>query len=365
MKLFQSQILVSTTSNGSSKFWCIFVQEDEQGRHYTNTESWHTLEDGIDSKHMLSAPSYVTAKNIGHSNETTTLQQAMAEAQSAIDLKKQKGYHLLDEKVQSHYLLPMLANRFEERKHYLSYPVALQRKMNGVRCLMDGKVAWSRQGNEFIPEVVKHIIFDTKGLILDGELVLPEDEYSFQETISAVKKYRSSLSEKLEYVIYDMVEPTIQFSDRLSLLEKLKSDMPPQVRLLTTSICESEEQIHEWHKLLVSHGAEGVIVRNLAGKYKLKDRSNDLLKLKFTKDADYKIVDIEQGIAKHTGCAIFVCETEQKRFSVTPKMTIPVRQEIWKNKEKYIGKKLTVVYQALSDDGIPMFGRGIEIRDYE
>lgn len=41
------------------------------------------------------------------------------------------------------------------------------------------------------------------------------------------------------------------------------------------------------------------------------------------------------------------------------------REEQWKNRKEYIGNSLTVRYQTLSDEGIPISPVGIVVRDYE
>ena len=48
-----------------------------------------------------------------------------------------------------------------------------------------------------------------------------------------------------------------------------------------------------------------------------------------------------------------------------PKGSVEKRQQMFKDLEKIIGKELTVRYQELSEDGIPIFPVGIVIRDYE
>jgi DNA ligase-1 len=83
-------------------------------------------------------------------------------------------------------------------------------------------------------------------------------------------------------------------------------------------------------------------------------------------DAEFEIVGCDEGSGKDEGKAIFVCKIKNgKTFSVRCKGADEVRQEQWKNRKAYIGKELTVRYQTLSDDGIPIFPVGIIVRDYE
>ena len=110
---------------------------------------------------------------------------------------------------------------------------------------------------------------------------------------------------------------------------------------------------------------EGIMIRNAEGPYKLKYRSNDLIKLKPFQDNEYKIVDFKEGTGRDSGCVIWICDNGKgKKFSVRPKGTLEERKELFQNGKKYIGKKLTVRYQELLDE-CPRFGVGIDIRDYE
>jgi DNA ligase-1 len=63
-----------------------------------------------------------------------------------------------------------------------------------------------------------------------------------------------------------------------------------------------------------------------------------------------------------------VFEVKNKKgqiFSVRPKGTREMRTEWFKDIKKLTGEKLTVRYQNLSEDGIPIFPVGICVRDYE
>ena len=95
-------------------------------------------------------------------------------------------------------------------------------------------------------------------------------------------------------------------------------------------------------------------------------RSADLQKYKEFKDDEYKIVGFKEGDGIEKGCVIWVCETkDHKTFSVRPRGTHEQRAEAFKSASKAVGKKLTVRFQELTEDGIPRFPVGLAIRDYE
>lgn len=362
--LYESATLESTTRLDGSKYWRIKAYRDESGC-FTQTESWKTTKAG-ESKHVFSTPSRVEAKNVGRSNQTTPEQQAVAEAKADEQLKKDKGYWVLGEGKPAEALpLPMLAEKFSERKKHIQYPCAVQPKVDGARMLFDGAKGWTRQGNLVLPGVIEHLLFDTGGVILDGELMLPHDEFGFEKTSSAIKRV-SDLSKHLVYYVYDIADEGETYRERHLRLQQVAKTFPKQVQLVETRIVNSEAGVMEAHGEFVEQGHEGAMARNLAGAYRFKDRTNDLQKVKEFQDDEYEIVGVEEGTAKFEGCAIMVLKTKDgKEFRATPKMSAEEKRALYQRRAEVIGKLGTVVYQNLSPDGIPRFPIFHSVRDYE
>jgi DNA ligase-1 len=85
-------------------------------------------------------------------------------------------------------------------------------------------------------------------------------------------------------------------------------------------------------------------------------------------DQEYQIVDVLEATGKDKGTAIFVCclpDDLSATFRVRPKGTQAQRAQMKKDRQKLIGKQLTVQYQELTDGGVPRFPIGISVRDYE
>ena len=83
-------------------------------------------------------------------------------------------------------------------------------------------------------------------------------------------------------------------------------------------------------------------------------------------DDEYQIVGFQEGEGVEIGCIIWKCVTKEGiTFNCRPKGTHEARRELFKNAQQYVGKKLTVRFQELSDDLVPRFPVGITIRDYE
>ena len=122
----------------------------------------------------------------------------------------------------------------------------------------------------------------------------------------------------------------------------------------------------------VSNGFEGSIIRNQGAKYKFDFRSKDLLKKKDFIDEEFEITGYEAEVISEVGEAdrnavVFVCRLKGRPgfFKVRPRGSIEQRVKWFNEIESIIGKNLTVRYQELSEDGVPIFPVGIVIRDYE
>ena len=100
--------------------------------------------------------------------------------------------------------------------------------------------------------------------------------------------------------------------------------------------------------------------------YEIGKRSYSLLKLKDFVDAEYRIVDVVDGDGSDVGLAIFELETDSgQRFNCRPEGSQENRAELFKNRRQLVGRYMTVRYQELSRDGIPIFPVGVGIRDLE
>lgn len=314
-------------------------------------------------------------KNIGRSNETTPWEQAIAEATSTYQKQLDKMYTPEMPNLATYVSpeFPMLAHKFQERKHNIKYPAFVQPKLNGVRCLAKKvsatEITYTSRGGKSYDATLQHL---TKkllplmkiGQILDGEVYIHGE--TFQHIIRLVKKLRPE-SVTLQYHIYDIASSKDGFVSRnAELIEMLTGNPCNELVLVDTREVKSEAEVYTNHNIFVQDGYEGVIVRNRNGLYLMDGRSNDLQKYKEFFDAEYTITGGKEGIGADEGCIVFECTTKSgETFNVRPRGTVPMRREMFKNLKSLIGKELTVRYQELSEGGTPIFPVGIAVRDYE
>ena len=357
-----SEWLISENKNGGEKFWRLHIVQDGKN-FYTQTEWYQISKTGRETKTQLSEAYYAEPTNVGRANERDSGAQAEFEYEAIIKKQKDKGYRSKGER-KNVRPMPMLAHKFTDHKTKVEFPVYVQPKLNGMRMLFDGTNGWSRGNKEVIPEVIRHLQFETGGHILDGELMLPNNVL-LQESMKAIKKFRPELSSQLLYHVYDIVDASMTFRERLSLLTELERSFPPNVKFVSTTAVNNELEIVKWHTQLVKNGYEGTMVRDPLAHYEIGKRSYSLMKLKDFVDAEYRIVDVVDGAGSDVGLAIFVLETDNgNTFNCRPEGTQENRAELYKSRSKLIGKYLTVRYQELSKDGVPIFPVGVSVRDW-
>ena len=365
MKTIQeSPVLQSTARTGKKKFWQM-VAFSENGSFYYQKSWW---QEG--SKVQSSTPTEVLGKNVGRANETSPRDQLLSEFDSRVKKQRDKGYS--EDGSASHIpTKPMLANKYKDKKHLVTYPCFVQPKLDGFRMLKegDGKIAYTRGGKEHTRECVEHLMWNTGNVMVDGELMLPGNR-PLQETSRAAKKFREGVSPTLLYFVYDVVEPDMPFAARSEMLRSLvdrfgQAPAPANVVLVETLEVASEKELFEAHKHFTSQGFEGTIVRSGQDGYNIGHRSSSLLKVKDFQDAEFRVVDIIEGRGSFKGKAICVCETDSgKTFKAVPEGSSEHRREIYTNRDEYIGKWLTVRFQTYSNSGTPTGNTvGVDFRE--
>ena len=310
----------------------------------------------------------------------TAEEQAIFVANSKLSKKRDSAYFDTIEDAQTKVkLLPMLAHPFTKRKHNINYPAIVQRKFDGVRCLVklndDGTVSLlSRKGKEF-PHL-GHIRTEVErfnknpSLVLDGELY--SDSLTFQVLVGLVKRVtlkEGNTEQMLEVSlrVYDCIDldNEADFTDRYKTITEVTNGAK-YLSLVENVHVDSEREIHECQAQFVEEGYEGAMVRNLAGSYAIGKRSANLQKVKTFLDDEFEIVGFSEAKGNDIGTVIWVCKTPNgDEFSVRPRGTRESKRVYFQNGNSYIGQQLTVRYQELTDEGIPRFPVGISIRDYE
>lgn len=366
MKPKTFKTLYEKSSVGKIKYWKIEVTGTKQ-------EATITVKYGVDGEKERGSTKVIDkGKNIGRSNETTPFEQACLEAESTWKKKIDKGYVQSTKDLDTKILLPMLAHRFDKRKHNITYPCYVQRKIDGARLfaikISDTKIKYiSRLGKEYttlehLTPILLKIL--NKNEILDGEIYSPN--YDFNVLMSFLKKDRPE-SKTLEFWVFDIADLKKSFEDRYERVQEIvKNAKIKFIKLVKSIEIKDEKEIYSYHEKFVSEGFEGCIIRNKQGLYKFKNRSKDLQKYKVFEDSEFEIIGGTPGVGTEEGAVTFICKiADGQTFRCRPRGTIELRRKQMDSIDSLIGKMLTVRYQGLSVDNIPRFPIGLGIRDYE
>tara|TARA_B110000093_G_scaffold170624_1_gene199827 strand:- start:325 stop:1476 length:1152 start_codon:yes stop_codon:yes gene_type:complete len=312
-------------------------------------------------------------KNVGRSNETLPVEQALSELNSKVKTKLDKGYvtSLQAANAPSTNALgltqPMLATALEKVKNSsIDWNTTfVQPKLDGHRAMyQDGKF-YSRSGQEYsLPHIENYINTSAlKNLKLDGELYI--HGMSLQDVSKIIKAPHSDEAKaKLQYHIYDSPDKK-PFYQRMQDLTNAfyhynnnwQGDIP--LLLVETVAVDSLEALMTLHKTYRTAGYEGTMLRSSNQSYEDGKRSKNLIKVKEFHDAEFKIIGVKKGTPYITpkgtfNIPVWLCETpEGKEFNVLCQGDMHQRQYYWDNQEHYVGAKLTVKYHYLSKLGIP------------
>ena len=369
--------------NGKTKVWSARIYSDGM---IAKAE----IEYGqIDGKKQTTEREYITGKNIGKKNETSPLQQCIAETKKKWQDKIDKESYSTDEpgletstEQTGGKVFPMLAHTYEPntsktKKNNIEFPCYVQPKLDGLRCifyLVDGKVmAQSRTGTYF--DTMEHIaaqllplMLKTPDLILDGELYTME--MPFEELAGLIKKKKITEEDEtklryIKYYIYDVVNDK-PYVERYAYIHRTIPKLIPNnyLEVVPTRLINTQLEFKEAFGEYVAVGYEGIMLRNIQGLYKQNYRSHDLQKYKEFMESEYPIVGFKEAEGRDKGTVIWICSTLDGRdFSVRPRGSQAYRRECFQKGELFVGKQLTVIYQELSELNVPRFPVGKAIRE--
>jgi len=258
---------------------------------------------------------------------------------------------------------PMLAYPVSAKPIDYSKPTFIQPKLDGVRCVIQYDTAprnrikaYSRTGKEWknIDHILEELVpFFEKypNVILDGELYNHDLRDNFEKIISLVRKTKPTDEDRLEaskltqFHCYDIIDEEFQFDQRIEFVNETLM-LIPSIHIVDTVDIFSENQALRDHKINLSNGYEGSIVRT-NDTYQCK-RSHNLRKFKDFKDAEAYIVGYEEGKGKREGhLGKFIMQDEDgNKFGCPPGKGYNYKdmKEMLENIHEYMGQEATFTY---------------------
>ena len=290
---------------------------------------------------------------------------------------------------------PMLAPNEKVNLDEVKYPVLASYKLDGIRCLFIKGEMLSRSlkpiQNKQLREKFQSLIEWSKetGCILDGEIYSPE--LSFQEITryvmtkdfndpKSIKKHGEALTipEHLKFHAFDIINDDDfdkEFSLRQVALELvIGSNVISRTSVKVKQVeVKSKKEVEDYFSKALEDGEEGLILKDPNGKYKtgrgtLKEGLIYKVKPFVTFDAkilavvqttevdpnaEKKINELGRSVtSKKKGdrvlidrASAFVVDYEGLEVKPVLAMTNEEKDEIWANRESYIGK--TIEYKGM------------------
>lgn len=292
---------------------------------------------------------------------------------------------------------PILSGNAPEDLSTLKFPVLVSPKLDGIRCIMWGGVAYSRKLKP-IPNKWIQQCLNTLPDGFDGELIVgaPVNQ---SPTDSVIQRTSSGVMSRdgrpdFTYYVFDWWhdDPDVGFGERLENVKISVGyvDIPliPVVNAVAHYPVGTIGALMDLEQKFVEQGYEGIMIRDIHGRYKFgrsTTKEGTLLKLKRFHDCEARIVDFVERMHNaneattdnlgHTKrsthkankvpmgtLGALVCELNGTRFEVGTGFTDAQRQMIWDDREAYRGALTKIKYQELTPDGVPRFPVWLDFR---
>lgn len=272
-----------------------------------------------------------------------------------------------------------LANKYDDKKHKLDDNWLIERKLDGIRCILIYKnendiKCYSRKGKEFT--TLQKIINEVKGklsnnTVLDGELCIIDKEGNedFQGIMKVIKR-KDYIIENPMYKVFDCLQMkdfedgTSQeiYSQRVNRLNYILSNNDFKTISPVNYERYSEEAFERWKQYVIDNNWEGLMFRK--DTYYEGKRTSDLLKYKTFNDAEYKVIGIEKGIVqdvvngvvqKIEAVGSLIIEHKGNKVGVGSGLSLEQRKRWLKYPEEIIGKQICVKFfeETIDQDGKP------------
>ena len=270
---------------------------------------------------------------------------------------------------------PLLAGKFDSEK--AKFPYAATPKIDGIRFLMVGGAALTRSFKPIRNEYLQKILSSNLPDGIDGELTSGS---TFQEC-SSIMRIKGEPDFKVW--IFDFVNPKGElkpYKERMDELRKFENFNIPSYEILFPKIVSNQEQIDQLMINNLNAGYEGLMLRDPNGIYKFGRSSvkeNILLKVKEFMDDEAEIISFREkmintneglkdnfGSTKRSSCqdglkpsgtlgGFILRNSEGLEFSCGSGLNDALRDEIWKNKSKYLGKLVKYKFMSKGIKDLP------------
>jgi DNA ligase-1 len=272
-----------------------------------------------------------------------------------------------------------LAKNGEDHPKKLSGPKMLDVKLDGVRIITildiekNSVTQYSRDGRQndrfgAITDSLARLLPTLKqSLVLDGEMI----SRNFQELMKQVNRKENVDTSDAKLALFDVL-PLADFLDgeckmtqterhellvgMMNILDEATNGKAYVIPKMSVDLDtdEGQTQLKEFNRETIDAGYEGIMIKDPAATYKTK-RTDAWLKIKPWITVDLEIVAVEPGkpeskFANTLGGLVCKGVDQGKEIEVTVGggYTEELRDEIWNNRDKMIGRVVEVKGDALT-----------------
>lgn len=179
-------------------------------------------------------------------------------------------------------------------------PCLVSAKLNGIRCIVFGGVAYSRSLKPLPNKMIQEWAKANQGALegLDGEIIAGDDIYAYDalnRSTSLVMAFDKV--GKFNFCVFDCYDAEITYQTRYLSIAGSDIESIPNVLLVKHELCFTEDHVNHYEAYYKNLGAEGLMRRNLEGQYKCGrsgTKNPELMKIKRFVDAEFKIIGYEE-----------------------------------------------------------------------
>lgn len=276
----------------------------------------------------------------------------------------------------------------------VKFPIYISTKFDGIRALVIDGVVYSRSLKPIRNKYVQKLFGKPEYNGFDGELIVG-DIYAkdvFQKTTSGVMSEDGTPD--VTFHVFDLWSmPTFDYEYRQRELQEILLNNEEYEGVVYTTIhkCQTVEDLEFFLNHEKNVGGEGLIGRKPDGVYKYgrsTPKEQLSIKFKFFQQEDFEVVGFtermhntneqkrdELGYAERSSAkdglvptntlGSLVLKYGDDTFNCGTGFSDALRDEIWSNQDKYLGKLASIRYMSVGMDKLPRCPSWLGWRDLE
>lgn len=264
---------------------------------------------------------------------------------------------------------PMLLSNDDYDLNKLDYTCMFKsKKRDGIRAEVDNTGIKNRSLKILRNKMIQRKFNDAyinlpDGITLEAEIYA--DGVPCREMAGICNSTSKVVPENTKLYIFGVFNSEASFEERLAIVNQIEEDylLGDGYVIVEQSRCYSAAEAQEYYNQCIADGYEGVVLMDGRKKYKqgrVTIKQHIGFKMKPIKELDLEILGVTERFLntneseknelgesfkrntvdakEHTGiAACFICKYKDTETKVTITGDVASRQEIWKNKETYIG----------------------------